>query len=337
MLIPKEKPYLDGLNSYYLSVDKFVEHLQGELGSGCLYCRAVDQELLVYFDEREIVRGVIQNDGERARVSQTLEPLIEALSQKSFQVTVYYLDPGSIFFWGQMPPFQRAKAKLKSTDITLPDLVFRLRQKKFSGFIDVVMEGNKGGALLFFHQGERRGGSYSWGKGGLSPADDDYNRLLGLLQTNVASYEVGHFKSGTAEVETARPAPAQPVLQPQDEDQDEIYFSNLDTAMEEFMGIFIQVMAKKIKTDPLVQLKQKSVEVIDRYPSLDPFRRFYEIRETGEVVFSDDAPRKKIAAALVDCSWMVIEENKLQKKFKAAIKKWPYRTALEERDIEVVR
>jgi hypothetical protein len=284
------------------------------------------------------VRGVIQNDGARARVSQTLDPVMEALQQKSFQVTVYYLEPSSIFFWGQMPPFQRAKAKLKSTDITLPDLVFRLRQKKFSGFIDVTLQDNKGGAILFFHQGERRGGSYSWGRGGLSPSDDDYNRLLGLLQTNVASYEVGHFKSEPLEEqpeERGKPETSTPIF-PGD-DQEEMYFSNLDTAMEEFMAIFIQVVRKKIKTDPLVQLKQKSLEQMDRYPSLDPFRRFYEIRENGEVIFSEEAPRKKIAGALVDCAWMVVEDNKLQKKFRAAIRKWPYRTALEERNIEVDR
>jgi hypothetical protein len=339
MLIPKEKPYLDGLNSYYLYIDKFVEHLQGEIGSGCLYCKAVDQELLVYFDEREIVRGVIQKDGDRARVSQSLAPVLESLDKKSFQVTIYYLDPSSIFFWGQMPPFQRAKAKLKSTDITLPDLVFRLRQKRFSGFIDVVLEGNKGGGLLFFHQGERRGGSYSWGSGGISPADDDYNRLLGLLQTNVASYEVGHFKSesqeeqGTVQSEKTQPSPVADNVQ----QEKPMYFSNLETAMEEFMDIFIQVVRKKIKTDPLVQLKQKSVELVDNYPSLDPFRKYYEIQSNGVVEFAENAPREDIAAALVDCCWLIVEENRLQKKFRAGIKKWAYKTALEERGIDVER
>ncbi len=38
MLIPRERPYLEGLNSYYLQLEKFIEHLQGEIGSGGVHC-----------------------------------------------------------------------------------------------------------------------------------------------------------------------------------------------------------------------------------------------------------------------------------------------------------
>jgi len=331
MLIPKEKPYLAGLNSYYLQIDKFVEHLQGEIGSGCLYCQAADQELLVYFDEQEIVRAITQNNGERAEVSESLELVMQSLTKKSFQVTIYYLDPNSIFFWGQMSPFKRAKAKLKSTDITLPDIVFRLRQKQFSGFIDVDLQGHDDGAILFFHKGERKGGSYSWGKGGLSPADDDYNRLLGLLQTNTATYDIGHFKvksaSGSVSADESSP----------DDGEETQYFSNLDTAMEEFLGLFIQITRKKLKVDPLVQLKQQFLDLMDEYPVLDPFNNHYELRDNGTVEFSDKAPREEIASAIVDCAWKAVEDLKLQKKFRAAIDKWAYKTALEERGIDVER
>jgi len=230
-----------------------------------------------------------------------------------------------------MPPFQRAKAKLKSTDITLPDLIFRLRQKKFSGFLDVSLQARDDGAILFFHKGERRGGSYSWGKGGLNLSDDNYNRLLGLLQTHAATYEIGHFKDE---------APAQTEAAQENStngNQEGIYFSNLDTAMEEFMSIFIQIVRKKIRTDPLIRLKQKCLELMDEYPILDPFKKLYEIKDDGTVEFADNAPRKEIAAAIVDSAWKVVEDHKLQKKFRAAIKKWAYRTALEERGIEVER
>lgn len=331
MLIPKEKPYLTGLNSYYLQIEKFVEHLQGEIGSGCLYCQAADQELLVYFDEQEIVRAITQNNGERAQVSVNLEPVIQSLTKKSFQVTIFYLDPNSIFFWGQMPSFKRAKAKLKSTDITLPDIVFRLRQKKFSGFIDITLQGHDDGAILFFHRGERKGGSYSWGKGGLSPSDDDYNRLLGLLQTNIATYDIGHFE--------IKSTPAAESIQQNVPDDEETprYFSNLDTAMEEFLGLFIQVTQKKLKVPPLVQLKQQFLDLMDTYPVLDPFNNYYELRDDGIIEFAANSPKEEISAAIINCAWKAVEDLKLEKKFRAALGKWAYRSALEERGIEVER
>jgi hypothetical protein len=256
---------------------------------------------------------------------------MESLAKKSFQVTIYYLDPNSIFFWGQLPGFKRAKARLKSSDITLPDIVFKLRQRRFSGFIDVDLQGHADGAIIFFHQGERKGGSYSWGKGGLSPADDDYNRLLGLLQTNVGIYDIGHFKEDAfSPSESPRQKSSAAGRQPQ-------YFSNLDTAMEEFLGLFIQVTRKKLKVDPLVQLKQQFLDLMDDYPVLDPFNNYYELRDNGTVEFADNAPREQVASAIVNCVWKAVEDIKLQKKFRAAINKWAYRSALEERGIEVER
>ena len=325
MLIPKEKPFLTGLNSYYLYIDKFIEHLQGEIGSGCLYGQSADQEILVYFDEQEIIRSIIQDKGERAQVLQGLEPVKQSLSRKNFLVTIYYLDPSSIFFWGQMPSFQRVKAKLKTTDISLPDLFFRLRQKKFSGFIDVNLQEHDGGGILFLHQGERMGGSYSWGTGGLNPSDDDYNKLLGLLQSNVATYDIGQFHAESAQEKSSS------VVEKRDS------FSNLETALIEFIELYLKVARKKIKIPPLVQLKQKFVDQLDEYPIIDPFNKFYELNDNGTVEFADNAPREEIAAAIVDCTWKVIEDNKLQKKFRAAIKNWANKTALEERGIDVER
>jgi len=331
MLIPKEKPFLAGLNSYYLYIDKFIEHLQGEIGSGCLYCQSVDQEILVYFDEQEIIRSVIQNSGEQAQDSQSLASVTQSLSRKNFLVTIYYLDPTSIFYWGQIPSFQRVKAKLKTRDISLPDLFFRLRQKKFSGFIDVELQGHEDGGILFLHQGERRGGSYSWGTGGLSPSDADYNRLLGLLQVNVATYDIGQFNAEFVTKSESAQENSSTVVEKRD------YFSNLETALKEFIELYIQVVRKKIKTSPLVYLKQTFVDHLDEYSVLDPFNKFYELNDDGTVEFADNAPKEKIAAAIVDCTWKVIEDYKLQKKFRAAIKKWAYRTALEERGIDVER
>ena len=70
---------------------------------------------------------------------------------------------------------------------------------------------------------------------------------------------------------------------------------------------------------------------------LDPLNKFYELNEEGTVDFADNAPKEEIAAAIVDCTWKVVEDNKLQKKFRTTIKKWSYRTALEERGIVVER
>jgi hypothetical protein len=328
MLIPKDQPYLLRLNSYYLHFEKFIEHLQGDIGSGCLYCQAADREILVYFDEQEVIRGIIQQSGQDAQDSQELDSILQLLSTENFQVTVYHLNAASIFYWSEIPPFRRNRTKIDTTKFTLSDLAIRLQEISFSGFIDIDMGADNPAAILFFHKGKRLGGSYSWAKGGLSSSDEDYNRLLFVVDTaEAATFSMGNFLS------KAETTPEEETDNNLDDSQ---YFSDLETAVKEFLAIYLTVVKRKIKTNPIVTLKQEFLEHLDEFPSLDLFKPMFQLSDTGVIEFTDDARRKEIAKGIVTCTWNVIEANKLTKKFRNAIHKWDYRIALEERGIEVL-
>jgi len=338
MLIPLEQPYLQGLNSYYLKIDKFVEHLQGEIGSGCLYFKSQAQELLIYFDEQDILRGIMQDTGAHARVSPTLKPVLEALNQRNFQVSVYYLDPNAIFFWEQMPAFKRAQKEFTTTDISLAELAHRFQEKQVSGFVQVrCLEGKKE-ALLFFHNGKRIGGSYSDGRGGLDPAESTYQQLLSHLENNQAVLSIGNFiKAEKTAVQLAEKKQIQQTTESDTAAPDnEPFFSNLDTALEEFIAHFVKVLRKKTKVDPVLLLKQNFTDNLEKYPFLDPFKAVFDYAD-GHAIFAPGAPHEQIAAAVVECVWEVIAEHRLEKKFMAVLKKWDYKSALEERDIVVMR
>ncbi|WP_457574661.1 hypothetical protein [Desulfolithobacter sp.] len=330
MLVPREKPHLTGLNSYYLQIDRFVEHLQGEIGSGCIYCQAVDQELLVYFDEHEILRGVVQDDGQKSHISPSLGPVLQALQSKNFKVSVYYLEPGAIFFWSQMAPFKRAKNQLTSQDIGLPELMYRLEQKKFSGFVDVELQDGESG-LLFLHQGKRIGGSYSWGRGGLNPREEPYKELVERLTGSGATYRVGHFQKDPAEKKVPSGdgiATADVVGSPS--------FADLATALEEFLEIFCRSMKRRSRQDPVLLLKQCFLDHLDQYPFLDPFSSSFQY-ENEQVILADEAEGEEIARAVVGLAWEVAISHRAEKKFRAELGKWAYRSALEDRGIAVER
>lgn len=193
MLIPRERPYLVGLNSYYLHLEKFIEHLQGDIGCGGIHCASSRLQMFLYFTESEIISNLLQEKGGAAYFAPSFEIVRGAFYNSSFSVTVFQFDPNAIYFWAQMRPFTRAKSALKSTEIPLPDLIFRLRQKQFSGFIDVQLPKKNESGLLFFHEGDRVGGSYSWGRGGMSTSDDDYNVLLSRVQASEGVFTFGSF------------------------------------------------------------------------------------------------------------------------------------------------
>jgi len=193
MLLPREKPYLEGLNSYYLHLERFIEHMQGEIGAGGMHCLSPGLEMMIYFNEHEVISNLLQEKGCPASFVPSYEIARSTFYSATYAVKVFQFDAHAIFFWAQMPSFQRAKASLKSMEIPLPDLIFRLRQKQFSGFIDVQLVKKSDGGTLFFNEGDRVGGSYSWGRGGMSTSDEDYNSLLSRVQLNEGVFTFGSF------------------------------------------------------------------------------------------------------------------------------------------------
>ena len=333
MLIPKEKPYMDGLNSFYLDTDKFVEHLQGEIGTGCVYFNSSGREILIYFDEMDIIRGVIQEPGQRAEVSPSMGPIFEAISERNYLVSVTYLDPNAVFYWAQMPPFKRSKSSLSTKDLPLVELMKRLIQKKVSCFLEVNFTDEDVSCILFFTGGEFTGASYSWGKGGLNPSRDDFKEFLNEYQQKPAVFGLGHFetdkKQEEAQGDTAAGGEGESV-------EDQVFLSNLSTVMGEFIELYVQTTKKKAKAEPVDLLYQRIVVRADEYPFMDPFNPPFDYAE-GALTFSEGAERERTAKAIIDCAWDIVNEHKLQKKFKTVLAKWSYKSSLEERDIQVER
>lgn len=87
MLLPKEKPYLANLNSFYIYLDKFLEQMQQEIGSGCFHCSSGDLEFMIYFNQYELVRVVRLEKDKRPEHLKSLSPVMAAFRQRTFMVS----------------------------------------------------------------------------------------------------------------------------------------------------------------------------------------------------------------------------------------------------------
>ncbi len=335
MLIPQEKPYLQGLNSYYLIIDRFVEHLQGEIGSGCLHLGSPSQEVLIYFDEQEVLRGVLQRAGRKAKVCSTIEPLLNVLKEKNFIVTVYKLAPHSIFFWSQLPSFERSATEFNTTNIALPVFVVKLVEKKFSGFLKIDFIEKDSGALLFFNKGEMTGGSYPWGNTGLDPSDKEYRKLCEILKSHPAKFKFGQFLDKTRLEILEGDSVVELESEPESEQEGEIFFE-LESSLEDFLTIFVGTVEKKKNYAPESLLKQKFLDNADRYPFLDPFQAEFAYSR-GKINFTGEILKEDIARAVLDCAWSVVEDCGLSKNFNSALERWHYKNAMEQKGISVER
>lgn len=192
MIVPKEKPCLEKINGYYLKLEKFISYMQQEVGTGCIHCKSRISSWQIYFSDVEIIRCVMRESGRPTCFSRELDTVIEDFRQKPYTVSVHYLDPNAVYFWEKLPAYEQSGKKADIDVDLFLNLIERRKQKRFSGFFDIDLESNQGG-LLFLEKGELQGGSYSWGRGGLSPWENDYQQLISLLGDQRGILSVGRF------------------------------------------------------------------------------------------------------------------------------------------------
>ena len=60
VVVPKEKPVIRNLNTYYIDIRKLVEHYQGEIGSGGIFFKSAQSNAVLFFDQNEILNAYIQ-------------------------------------------------------------------------------------------------------------------------------------------------------------------------------------------------------------------------------------------------------------------------------------
>lgn len=338
MLLPEDKPYMNGLNSYYLDTDKFIEHLQGEIGTGCIYFNSSVREILVYFDEMDIIGGIIQESGEKARAAATLQPVFQALTERNYIVSVFHLDPHAVFYWAQLPPYKRIEKEIASEDLSLSKLVVKLGRKEASCFVEVKFSSAVNmNCILFFNKGDFVGGSYAWGAGGLNPSRNELEAFLHAADNKTAKFAIGQFlEENLIPAEEGKEKNQEETVELAAEDQ--VFLTSLPILLEEYLAIYIKTVARKAKVDPVDLMQQHIVLRAEQYPFLDPFNLPFDYtNNVFTFTATDKAFGENTAKAIIECSWDVVREYRLEKKFNSALLAWDSRYVLDDRGYGVIR
>ena len=77
-------------------------------------------------------------------------------------------------------------------NLSLDSAIASYRAQGFSGFFDISAESGIGG-LLFFQNARMIGGSYSWGRGGLSTSEKDYRKLADMFHRERCTLDIATF------------------------------------------------------------------------------------------------------------------------------------------------
>ena len=317
VIVPREKPVMQHLNSYYLDIEKLMEHFRGELGAGAIHFHSASAEGVVFFDKDEILSSVYRDKDEEIDGEEAIDRLVNSASQQNFTVNVYEINPERIYFWSNMKEGETIYHGLSTEFTDLQGLIKKMMAEKLTGYIDVsIGEGSMGG-LLFFNNGQPVGGSYSWGGGEINGSQEGRNRLIeeskrvgGVCDViRIPMSKIGKEEAAKAGEKSKKVAGGGASLTTE----------ALGEPMSKLEGLVAS--SKRIKSDFGTLLKKKFVEKAETYPFLDPFAGefFYA---GGKISFEGKSSEESLFRGVLECVKELAEELDLTDELRRELESW---------------
>ncbi len=281
IIVPKENPILDKLNSYYIRIPKLIEHFQGEIGSGIVFIKSMTDEGSIVFDKDEVLMGVLVKRGEMTVGEQAIDAFLNIDENASFSVSVYRINPDEIHFWSNLPNAKRIYQDLSTEFTDLEGLIKKMKNEELTGIIEVEISDGKDSGLLLMNGGNIIGGSYSWVDSRQPSSQSDTEILIQKTKSDGGIFHVSRLPSSK---EDKMAVPSSPTASAIDRSAPRVV-----NAVEELLSIFERIILSR-KNSPVAFktiLNRKFVDKADKFLFLDPFAGEFKYSNRKIFVVSD--------------------------------------------------
>ncbi len=289
LVFPKEKPLLVNLNTFYLKLDRLIEHYQGEIGSGGIFFKSVAAQGAIFFDTEEIIGGYFSDKNAELIGDAAVDRLLQNDFDYNFTVEIHRIPQKQAYFWSGIPAAEKIYKDLSTEFTDLEGLIRKMSAEKLTGYIDVELRGSRESGMIFISGGEIIGGSFSWNPVGGGTAKDHVKDLVERSKKDGGTFQVSRFPVADEE---QGPTP--------DIESDTAYNQNTLKMLEEFVGIFETLYnSRKDKTvDFNSLLRNKFVQNAERFEFLDPFADEFEYRGR-QIIFTGDADDGELTNGII--------------------------------------
>ncbi len=288
IIVPKEKPVLANLNSYYLNFEKLVEHFQGEIGAGAVFFKSAVARAVIFFDPDNIVNVYFQHKKEFFQGKKARETLNQAAY--NFIVDVYQFELEQVYFWAQIPVAKNIYKNLNTKSNNFNKLLKKIAAEKFTGFSEVILNNKLGEGLIFFNDGEIIGGSCALPERQRNSSWQP-DELLKMITESGAVFSIFSLSfqnrgKTLSEQERQPPEPAG-------------YRIDILKALEELIHTFEGIIRKEKSYDSGVLIRKKIIDKSDKYDFLDPFVSEFSYKD-GRINFTGSVDDSVLAQAVVE-------------------------------------
>ena len=330
IIVPDDKPVFTGLNTYYLDINKVLEHFRGSLGSGALYLRSSNnKEGVVFFDSDAILNSIFRNTSKEISGQSALQEMVNQSYKNNFSASIYYLDKNKLLYWANISSADPIYSDLSSEFTDLEGLIKKQKMENLTGYIFVNL--NQENAVLFFNSGELVGASYSWTSDELNESPNKLDEVFQMIKNYGASldvYQVRPQRGGSVEWADGEEIEAEETVT-----SEEIY-----AMLEELLSRLGSVVKKSKHINEALDtlLRKKFISKTDKYPFLDPFAAELEYKE-GKIYNYSNIEDTEVVQGIIESVKELVEEFEIKESLEKELGTWRsnYSGILSALDVEV--
>ena len=311
VIIPREKPIIESLNTYYLDVEKLLEHYQGEVGCGGIYFKSHTAEGVIFFDKDDLLNAIYREKDDELTGGDAVDQLIKAGGKYNFSVNVYQISMDEVHYWSSIHSAEKIYKDLSTEFTDLEGLVRKMSSEKLTGYIDVAIGNGRESGLIFIINGKIVGGSFTWDNGEPGPTRRNQELLIKKTKKHGGSFNVCRIPlskmKGGGEARRSFVKPSKNTLM----------------MLEELLKILEKTVSsrKKIKVDFNKLLKKNFVENAETYAFLDPFAAEFEY-VNRRINFSGAATDQELVNGVTNSIRQLAQEFGLVPQFLANAAAW---------------
>jgi hypothetical protein len=295
MILPKGEVVHENLRTVFVDLNSFLQTLKEDNFTGYIQVSFWDYEGVLFLEAGEIVNAIEEAQGRRRGGEEAVENIILMSKQQDGRINVYRLVPEMVTILASTS-MKEATYKDLSTEFTsLDKLMEKLSKEKHSGYIDIILNQNKGRGIIFFQEGEiveavisdEKSGGGMYGKDMLDKIIDDVQKTGATFNVYRAGLESGSERTGIAQA---------------------LELQGVIDIMQEVIGS-IEFLLDGLSSRPgsfRDNFKKAQVEKSEDYHFLDPFAAEFEYKN-GEIKFSGRVSAEAFVRGLKDCLDLTID------------------------------
>jgi hypothetical protein len=336
IVIPKETPIIQELNSYYLNIEKLLQYYQGVIDAGCVHFQLPSAEGVVFFDAFKLINGTFKDKASLVRGKEAIDLLFEEARSKKMEISIYEIAPERIAFWANVANAEDLYKDLSTEFTDLEGLIRKMVSDRLTGYIEVSFKG-KEEAVLFLHNGQVVGSISAESRWQLVRTEEIQVKLIEKSRKTGAILNVRRIlmdqmptdevpRNGNAPIQneekTVQPGPA-PRAAAVDRDEEKKPL-NIREMLQYLLLIYDKFIAgnRKIQPDFDTLLKRKFMQKVEKYEFLDPFMEDFKYAN-GKIEYSGRVDDVRLATGIIECLNEIAEENEMQQWLDKSL--WPLR------------